>query len=110
MRESLLAAIVATTALSTVAWAADHSPWADDLKSSVRLISAPTKTGELRAGVEIKLQPGWKTYWRYPGDSGVPPQFDFAGSDNLRSARVRWPAPHAFNDETGTSIGYKESV
>ena len=80
------------------------------MKSAVRLIGAPTRNGELRAGVEIKLQTGWKTYWRYPGDSGVPPQFDFSGSDNLRSARVRWPAPHAFNDETGTSIGYKESV
>ncbi len=64
----------------------------------------------LRAGIEIKLQPGWKTYWRYPGDSGVPPQFDFAGSENLASAEVLYPAPHSFKDEAGTSIGYKETV
>jgi DsbC/DsbD-like thiol-disulfide interchange protein len=64
----------------------------------------------LRAGIEIKLDAGWKTYWRYPGDSGVPPRFDFAGSDNLRNVQVLWPAPHRFTDESGTSIGYKDAV
>ena len=38
-----------------------------------------------RAGIEIRLAPGWKTYWRYPGDSGVPPRFDFSGSRNVKS-------------------------
>jgi DsbC/DsbD-like thiol-disulfide interchange protein len=90
----------------------DASPWSQDVRSATRLIaaSAPRGATALRAGVEIKLQPGWKTYWRYPGDSGVPPRFDFAGSDNLASADVLYPAPHAFTDETGTSIGYKENV
>ena len=64
----------------------------------------------LRAGVEIKLQPGWKTYWRYPGDSGVPPVFDFAASDNVKSATVLWPAPVRFADGGGNSIGYKGDV
>ena len=51
----------------------------------MRLIAGANKDGadSLRAGIEIKLQPGWKTYWRYPGDSGVPPRFDFSGSDNV---------------------------
>jgi len=56
------------------------------------------------------MQPGWHTYWRYPGDSGVPPRFSFAGSDNLASATVLFPAPHAFTDEAGTTIGYKGKV
>jgi DsbC/DsbD-like thiol-disulfide interchange protein len=109
IRESLALA-AAFAILSLPAQAADQSAWSDDMSSSMRLITAPAKAGELRAGVEIKLKPGWKTYWRYPGDSGVPPRFDFTGSDNLRTAKVLWPAPHAFNDETGTSIGYKDSV
>ena len=62
----------------------------------------------MRGGIEIKLQPGWKTYWRYPGDSGVPPRFDFSGSDNLGRAKVLYPAPHLFTDETGNSLGYKD--
>jgi DsbC/DsbD-like thiol-disulfide interchange protein len=113
IRESLLLLMLAITAAllpALAAHAADASPWAEDAKSAIRLIAGTLRNGELRAGVEIKMQPGWKTYWRYPGDSGVPPRFDFAGSDNLRAARVQWPAPHAFSDETGTSIGYKGNV
>jgi DsbC/DsbD-like thiol-disulfide interchange protein len=98
--------------LCTLADAADASAWSDDSRSSVRLIAGTNKSGEpkLRAGIEIKLQPGWKTYWRYPGDSGVPPRFDFAGSDNVLRAKVLYPAPHLFNDETGNSLGYKTNV
>src|SRR5205085_7245804 len=64
----------------------------------------------LRAGVELKLATGWKTYWRYPGDSGVPPRFDFARSENVKSVTVKWPAPQRFSDESGVSIGYKDQV
>ncbi len=65
----------------------------------------------LRAGIEIRLQPGWKTYWRYPGDSGVPPQIDLSKSDNVKSVAVLWPAPMRFDDGAGgQSIGYKGTV
>ena len=65
----------------------------------------------LRAGVEIKLKPGWKTYWRYPGDSGVPPVFDFAASENVKAVTVLYPAPMRFADGGGGhSIGYKGDV
>ena len=56
--------------------AADASAWANEANSKVRLVAAgPTQergATERRAGIEISLSPGWKTYWRYPGDSGVP--------------------------------------
>ena len=78
----------------------------------MRLIAGANSKDDvaLRAGVEIKMQPGWKTYWRYPGDSGVPPRFDFSGSENLTAAKVLFPAPHLFTDETGHSLGYKGNV
>ena len=60
----------------------------------------------LRAGIEFRLPPGWKTYWRYPGDSGVPPRFDFSGSRNVKDVRVLWPAPIRFADGGGNSVGY----
>jgi DsbC/DsbD-like thiol-disulfide interchange protein len=66
--------------------------------------------GSLRAGVEIRLAAGWKTYWRYPGDSGVPPVFDFSKSENVKSFSILWPAPHRFTDGGGASIGYKGGV
>jgi len=98
--------------LGASAYAADASPWSQDSRSGIRLLAGANKAGEapLRAGIEIKLQPGWKTYWRYPGDSGVPPRFDFSGSENLKSAKVLYPAPHLFADESGNSLGYKDAV
>jgi DsbC/DsbD-like thiol-disulfide interchange protein len=102
-----------TSALPTGARAADASPWFADARSGVRLIAGGMTRAvfaPLRAGVEIKLAPGWKTYWRYPGDSGVPPRFDFAGSQNVKSIDIAWPAPHRLNEDSGVTIGYKDNV
>jgi DsbC/DsbD-like thiol-disulfide interchange protein len=112
-----LAAFVAIASLTGVATAsaADASAWDEGLQSAVRLIAARASgsgTGLVyRSGVEIKLNPGWKTYWRYPGDSGVPPAFDFSKSENVKSATVLFPAPMRFDDGAGGhSIGYKAGV
>jgi len=109
---TLFAVCGVVVSLGAPARADDASAWAEDSRSGIRLIAGANKDGaaNLRAGIEIKLQPGWKTYWRYPGDSGVPPRFDFSGSDNLARAKVLYPAPHHFIDETGNSLGYKDSV
>lgn len=61
-------------------------------------------------GLEIELDHGWKTYWRLPGDAGIPPQFDWSKSKNLKSVEILWPAPHRFNDKGGETIGYKDRV
>ena len=102
-----IAVLIGTTARAT-----DESPWNEDVRSAVRLIAGSNKADDavLRAGIEVKLRPGWKTYWRYPGDSGVPPHFDFSDSENLKKADVFYPAPHLFTDETGQSLGYKDTV
>ena len=97
------------------AWAQDASDWGAQTHTAARLIAGATiKTPDaplLRAGIEIKLDPGWKTYWRDPGDSGVPPTFDFSGSDNVKSVTVLWPAPEPFPDGAGgNSIGYVDHV
>jgi DsbC/DsbD-like thiol-disulfide interchange protein len=98
--------------LATSARADSVSPWVDDIRSSLRLIAGNEKPGaeNLRAGVEVKLQPGWHTYWRYPGDSGVPPRFNFAGSDNVATVKVLYPAPQSITDEAGVTIGYNHNV
>jgi|RhiMethySRZTD1v2_1073278.scaffolds.fasta_scaffold02925_16 DsbC/DsbD-like thiol-disulfide interchange protein len=96
------------------AQASEASPWDNGTHSAARLIAAGAirdqGAARLRAGVELKLRPGWKTYWRYPGDSGVPPRFDFARSENVRDVTVLWPAPKRFSDGSGMSIGYAEAV
>jgi DsbC/DsbD-like thiol-disulfide interchange protein len=94
--------------------ASDSSPWDGNQRSAVRLIAGAARTqGNAtihRAGIEIRIGSGWKTYWRYPGDSGLPPRFDFSGSRNVKSATVLWPAPQKLADESGSSIGYKHDV
>ncbi len=109
---SALAACGLVTILTTPARAADASPWIEDIHSAFRLIAGSGTQGDavLRAGIEIRMQPGWHTYWRYPGDSGVPPRFDFSGSENLASVTVLYPAPHLYTDESGNTLGYKDSV
>jgi DsbC/DsbD-like thiol-disulfide interchange protein len=95
------------------AHAESSSAWDGDARSAARLIAgtAPSQKGTgWRAGVEIRLAPGWKTYWRYPGDSGVPPRFDFAQSVNVKSAALAYPYPHRFDDGGGQSLGYKGGV
>jgi DsbC/DsbD-like thiol-disulfide interchange protein len=107
----LVATIVAGINLAA---AADASAWDGDARSGIRLIGgAETTDGGsrlLRAGLEIRLSPGWKTYWRYPGDSGVPPNFDFGKSENVKSVNVLWPAPQRLADSEGVTIGYKTGV
>ena len=106
-------ALTLLLALAAPAQAEDASPWAKTGNdAALRLIAGSAKpdAATLRAGIEIKLAPGWHTYWRYPGDSGVPPRFDFSGSQNLGSAKVHYPAPHLYTDETGNTLGYKDDV
>jgi DsbC/DsbD-like thiol-disulfide interchange protein len=89
------------------------SPWARGLHSRMRLASAgqAAQDGAHVAVVEIALDRGFKTYWRTPGDSGIPPLFDFAGSDNAVDIKVHFPAPIRFDDGAGGhSIGYTNSL
>src|SRR6187455_2730147 len=111
----ILAAASLLIVTECAAIAADVTPWEDDAQSSARLISARAfneSGGRMfRAGVEIKLKDGWKTYWRYPGDSGVPPVLDFSASQNVKAVTVLYPAPMRFPDGAGgSSIGYKGAV
>jgi DsbC/DsbD-like thiol-disulfide interchange protein len=97
--------------IASIAWAQDASRWEIVPHGAARLISGATHQDAdgvwLRAGVEIRLEPSWHTYWRYPGDAGVPPTFDFADSENIKSVDVLWPAPEVFADGSGGhSVGY----
>jgi DsbC/DsbD-like thiol-disulfide interchange protein len=106
------ACLVLVGTLVSQSHAADASAWDGQSHAAMRLIAgaAPMQTEALRAGVEIRLDPGWKTYWRYPGDSGVPPRFAFVRSDNVAAVALSWPAPQGFSDGAGTSIGYAGHV
>jgi DsbC/DsbD-like thiol-disulfide interchange protein len=112
MRAALgLAAAIAASSLAIEARAEDASPWQRDGHSAVRLLAGSRSGAVLLGGIAVQLQPGWKTYWRTPGDSGVPPRFDFSKSENIEAVTVLWPAPAKFDDGAGGhSMGYHDQV
>lgn len=66
--------------------------------------------GNRIAALELRLQPGWKTYWRSPGDSGLPPRFDWQGSDNLADVTFHWPTPEAIRSGGDLTLGYHDTL
>ena len=110
MRAGFAAALFAFC-LTLQARAQDTSPWQQDGHSAVRLLAGSRSGAVLLGGIAFQIQPGWHTYWRNPGDSGVPPRFDFARSENVEAVTILWPAPTKFADGAGgTSIGYQKQV
>ena len=87
--------------------------WDSTDVSDIRLISAQDAVGDgaVSLGLQIRLAPTWKTYWRTPGEAGFPPRIDWSGSENLDSVDIAWPAPTRFL-EIGDLVthGYMDEV
>jgi DsbC/DsbD-like thiol-disulfide interchange protein len=99
------------SSLTMEARAQDASPWQHSGHSAVRLLAGSRSGSVLLGGIAMQLESGWKTYWRTPGDSGVPPHFDFSKSENIEAVTVLWPAPTKFDDGAGGhSLGYHNQI
>ncbi len=79
----------------------------DDIAKVTVLPGWRTARGTHMAAIRIELAEGWKTYWRFPGEAGIPPSFDWTGSKNLANVRLHWPVPKVFYTNGLRSIGYK---
>ena len=80
-------------------------------QGSVRLISAgATASDSVELGLQFRMIPGWKIYWRSPGDAGFPPSLNWAGSENLASVEMAWPAPKRFSVLGLETLGYSDEV
>jgi DsbC/DsbD-like thiol-disulfide interchange protein len=91
---------------------ASSSDWYDVDGGAVRLVTtgAADENGVIEGVLQIDLKPGWKTYWRDPGDAGVPPTLDASASGNIASAELSFPAPQRIDDGFAIWAGYKEPV
>ena len=79
--------------------------------ASARLLPGWTDAdGNRVAALELRLEPGWKTYWRMPGDSGLPPRFDWEASSNLDQIAYHWPAPEAIRSGDALTMGYHDAL
>lgn len=89
------------------------SDWVKTEQTELRLVSAVDAVGDSRTvtlGLHFRMKPGWKIYWRSPGDAGFPPTIDWKGSANLENASLLWPAPYRFDVSGLTTLGYKGEV
>jgi len=66
--------------------------------------------GNYMAALQLDLAPEWKTYWRAPGEAGIPPVFDWSGSQNVKAVRFHWPSPEVIVLNGMTSIGYHDAL
>jgi DsbC/DsbD-like thiol-disulfide interchange protein len=102
--------VLALLGPAQAAHAQEASPWTEGHRSRVRLVAGGAdETGQL-AGVEMSLEAGFKTYWRNPGEAGLPPAFDWSKSVNVGAIEVLWPAPSRSEDAGGVSYGYQGQV
>lgn len=106
---------VAAAGLSAGAAQADElsSDWVEGFNSRTRLAAGRVEDGaasRLMAFVEIEMPKGWKTYWKSPGESGIPPMFDWSKSGNVKTVTVLYPAPKRIGEASEEIIGYKDYV
>lgn len=110
LRTGLALLVSITSATAATAGATD---WQTTMGGAIRLITTgdePDAGAEIWAALEIRLEPGWKTYWRFPGDSGIGTTADFSASENIAEADLRFPVPQRYDDGYSTSIVYSERV
>lgn len=112
MRTTVSAFVGLVFGLIPPAALASSSNWFETQGARIRLVTAgkPDEAGVLQGMLEIDLAPGWKTYWRDPGDAGVPPQIDIAASENVASAEFGFPPPERHDDGSFKWAGYDEPV
>ncbi|CAK0778909.1 suppressor for copper-sensitivity B [uncultured Gammaproteobacteria bacterium] len=112
-RALALAGLILGAVVATTARAAELGGWQSSGALSGRLVAAVSAVGDLNPvplGLHLRLQPGWKAYWRSPGDAGLPPTLDWSGSANFLEAKIAWPAPHRFTVFGIETFGYDSEV
>lgn len=110
MTSTLTSAFLAVLFLVPAEANAARSDWTPAEKSQLRVLLARPEAGQVAGGIEIVLEPGWYTYWRNPGEAGVPPVFDFSGSTNVADVAVRYPTPERHDDGMSVSLIYRDEV
>jgi suppressor for copper-sensitivity B len=89
------------------------SAWVYGDYGQIRLVSASNGVDEqqnVQIGVQMRLRKGWKTYWRTPGESGIPPNFDWGDSQNVALGEPAWPTPTRLSEFGAEAFGYKQEV
>ena len=101
-----LAALAVTSSFAVVAPAtAQPDMFRADLRNGWQM-----QNGNQMVAFHLSLVDGWKTYWRAPGDAGIPPSFDWTGSQNVAAVRFHWPRPKVMTVGGMQTIGYSHEL
>lgn len=107
MTQMILALTTAALMLAALPAAATTQ---DEILDAALLPGWQMENGHHMSGLSLTLAPNWKTYWRAPGEAGIPPLFDWSGSENVKSIRVHWPSPQVFHTNGMQTVGYHDGV
>ena len=105
MKQALITLIAA---FSTFAFPAMAASGDEPLVEIEVLDGGPTSRGTYMGALRLTLQDGWKTYWRSPGDAGIPPSFYWRGSRNVGALAITWPTPEVVMTSGFQTIGYHD--
>ncbi len=108
--KTLLSAAIAGGAVLFAAVTAGAQGIPDDILRAELRDGWRTTAGTQMTALRLTLAPGWKTYWRAPGDSGIPPRFDWSGSENIAGVTYHWPKPTVFEVNGLRVIGYRDEL
>lgn len=107
---SSVAALICAVGLAGPASAQFQGRSADDVVQVTLLEGWRVSETRHMAGIQIRLAPGWKTYWRAPGEGGVPTVLRLSDADGVTGMAIHWPRPEVFFANGMRSIGYRDDV
>lgn len=99
-RRTMIAGLLGLPLLGGTSLAQTQKPY------RISLIGGEPAGAQWSAGIVVDMDDGWKTYWRNPGDGGIPPSFDWRRSRNIADVAVQFPLPTRHTDASGEAIGY----
>ncbi|CAD7056784.1 cytochrome C biogenesis protein [Pseudorhizobium halotolerans] len=89
----------------------ETTPWATNEGGRMRLVALPPASdGTIRGALQIEPNPGWMTYWREPGDAGIPPQLTFPEEAAVQLKKMEYPVPKRIDSGDLRDIGYDHPV
>ena len=109
MKKRVLMFLVGCAVAFTAPVAMAQTALSDLIKVDV-LDGGQAADGSYLTALRLNLSKGWKTYWRAPGDAGIPPQFDWSAAENVARVDYVWPTPSVFDQNGMRSIGYHDQL
>lgn len=108
---SIAASLMVASSIMPTAARAETTDWATNEGGRMRIVAlAPDARGTVRGALQIEPKAGWITYWREPGDAGIPPHITFPETSGVSLKKMSYPVPRRFDNGDVRDIGYDMPV